>query len=70
MVQWLGLRASTAGGMGSIPGWGTKTPQAVQLYRKRKKETQLIMAFKTKVYFFIDISQGLQVHCSCVFGRG
>ena len=24
-VQWLGLQASTAGGMGSIPGWGTKT---------------------------------------------
>ena len=23
-VQWLRLWASTAGGMGSIPGWGTK----------------------------------------------
>ena len=27
-VQWLGLRTSTAGGTGSIPGRGTKTPQA------------------------------------------
>ena len=25
-VQWLGLRTSTAGGTGSIPGWGTKIP--------------------------------------------
>ena len=25
--QWLGLCASTAGGTGSIPGWGTKIPQ-------------------------------------------
>ena len=23
-VHWLGLRALTAGGLGSIPGWGTK----------------------------------------------
>ena len=30
MVQWLGLCISTAGGMGSIPGQGTKIPQAVQ----------------------------------------
>ena len=26
VVQWLRLRASTAGGMGSIPGGGTKDP--------------------------------------------
>ena len=26
MVQWLRLRASTAGGTGSIPGRGTKIP--------------------------------------------
>ena len=28
-VQWLGLHASTAGGMGLIPGRGTKIPQTV-----------------------------------------
>ena len=28
-VQWLGLHASTAGGVGSIPGWGTKILHAV-----------------------------------------
>ena len=29
-VQWLRLHASSAGGMGSIPGRGTKIPQATQ----------------------------------------
>ena len=27
VVQWLGLCAFTAGGTGSIPGWGTKISQ-------------------------------------------
>ena len=27
-VQWLRLCASTAGGMGLIPGWGTKMSHA------------------------------------------
>ena len=26
VTEWLGLRACTAGGMGSTPGWGTKIP--------------------------------------------
>ena len=29
VVQWLRLRAATAGGAGVIPGWGTKIPHAV-----------------------------------------
>ena len=29
-VQWLGLLTFTAEGTGSIPGWGTKIPQAVR----------------------------------------
>ena len=44
VVQWLGLRASTAGGMGSIPGqgtkipgWGTKIMHAVWHGQKKKK---------------------------------
>ena len=36
-VQWLGLLASTAGGMGSIPGWGTKVLHAAQCSQKNKK---------------------------------
>ena len=27
-VQWLSFCASTAGGVGSVPGWGTKIPHA------------------------------------------
>ena len=30
MVQWLRLRTSTAGGVGSIPGQGTKIPRAMR----------------------------------------
>ena len=38
VVQWLGLWASSTGGMGSIPGWGTKIPHAAQLSQKKKKK--------------------------------
>ena len=36
-VQWLRLRASTAGGVGSIPGWGTRIPHASQCSQKTKQ---------------------------------
>ena len=35
-VQWLRLHASIAGGMGSIPGGGTKILHAVQPGQKKK----------------------------------
>ena len=37
MVRWLRLCASTAGDMGSIPGWGTEIPCAAQCSQKKKK---------------------------------
>ena len=37
VVQWLRLRAPTVGGMGSIPGQGTKIPHAVQHGQKTYK---------------------------------
>ena len=40
VVQWLRLRVSTAGGVGSIPGQGTKIPHiclAVGQKEKKKK---------------------------------
>lgn len=37
VVQWLGLCTLTAKSPGSIPGWGTKIPQAVQRYQKQNK---------------------------------
>ena len=36
--QWLRLQASTAGGAGVIPGWGTKITHAPQGGQKIKKE--------------------------------
>ena len=39
VVQWLGPHASTAGGVGSIPGWGNKIPHAALCDRKVRRET-------------------------------
>ena len=39
-VQWLGLCTSIAGCMGSIPGQGTKIPQASPCGQKRKIKTR------------------------------
>ena len=36
VVQQLGLKVFTATGMGSIPVWGTKIPQATQCSQKIK----------------------------------
>ena len=41
-AQWLRLCASIAGGTGSIPGWGTKIPQAAQPKKKKKRERERI----------------------------
>ena len=38
VVQWLGFGASTAGGTSSIPGQGTKVPQATRYSQKKKKK--------------------------------
>ena len=38
MIQWLGLLTVTVEGLGSIPGWGTKIPQAMPMQQKKKKE--------------------------------
>ena len=46
VVQWLGLCASTAGGMGSIPDRRTEIPQAAQHGQKKKKKKKS----KDKVY--------------------
>ena len=37
-IQWLGLRALTAEGPGSTPGWGIKIPQAAWCSQKKKKK--------------------------------
>ena len=35
MVQWLGMESFIAGSLGSIPGQGTKIPQAAQCGQKK-----------------------------------
>ena len=47
-VQWLELlQVSSAGGVGLIPGWGTKIPHAVWSGQKIKREAGLssVLAF-------------------------
>ena len=39
-VQGLGLPGPTAGGRGSIPGWGAKIPQAMQYGKKKKRKKE------------------------------
>ena len=41
VVQWLGLNAFTAKGLGSIPGQGTKIPQVAS--RGQKKRFQILL---------------------------
>ena len=41
VVQWLGLRTSTTGGVDSIPGWGTKILHAQwHAWQKKKKKKE------------------------------
>ena len=37
-VQWLGPHACIVAGVGSIPGWGTRIPQATMVRPKEKKK--------------------------------
>ena len=42
VVQWLRLQASNTGGMGLIPGWGTKIPHALVWPKKNKNKASPI----------------------------
>ena len=56
VVQWLGLHALTAEGLGSIPGQGTQIPQAARLsQRKRKRLTYLLTIHQ--VYKEVDFQE-------------
>ena len=43
MVECLGLHASNAGSVGSIPGWGTKIPHAAWCGQKNKQLTKMCL---------------------------
>ena len=53
MVQWLRLHASNAGGTDSIPGQGTKIPQAAQHGQKTLKITKRFFFFFLFLNLFI-----------------
>ena len=42
LVQWLGPLAFTAEGLGSIPSWGTKIPQAMRHGQRKKGRENLL----------------------------
>ena len=50
MVQGLWLHALNAGGLGSIPGWGTKIPHAVQCGQINYEKKENVV--KKKTLFF------------------
>ena len=53
MVQWLGLHAFRAEGLGSVPGWGAKISQAVWCSPNKQTEKN---RQSTKVsYFFLRL---------------
>ena len=43
MIQWLRFHASTAGAVGSIPGWGTKIHVMVKLKKKKQLAFEYIL---------------------------
>ena len=53
-VQQLGLHALTVEDLGSIPGWGTKIPQAIQSSQKKKNQTIEFSIATTKTIRYWD----------------
>ena len=60
VVQWSGLLTSSAGGMGSIPGGGTKIPHAMVQPKKKKcgesVSVKIISENQISVYLYIYIN--------------
>ena len=52
VVQWLRLRASTAGGTGLILGWGTKIPHAGSAKQNKTKQNNLKIIVINKIAFY------------------
>ena len=48
-VQWSGLRASAAGGTGSIPGRGTQATLQGQKTKKKKKKKAVFILMKNNL---------------------
>lgn len=49
-VQWLRSHTSTAGGMDSNPGWGTKIQHVTQYSQKKKKNQLTPKSYNLNIY--------------------
>lgn len=58
-VQWLGLHASAAGVLGSIPGRGTELPGRHTVYSKQKNQQQKKWSFIRGSWKIIVLGQEL-----------
>ena len=58
-VQWLGLHASAAGVLGSIPGWGTELPGRHTVHSKQKTPTTKKWSFIRGSWKIIVLGQEL-----------
>ena len=74
-VPWLGLRAFTAEGPGSVPGWGTKIPQALWHSQKKKKIYIyiyiFIYLFNIYIFFYFNalkLTCNIKLRCNYKYG--
>ena len=56
-IQWLRLQASTAGGVGSIPGLGTKLLHAAWHSQRKKKKPTTTVLVEVRIVVTLDRGQ-------------
>ena len=59
VAQWLGLCAVTPDGPGSVPGWGTKIPQAMAQPEKRTREVLFFISSGLEILMFQNTYRGI-----------
>ena len=72
MVQWLRLHASTAGGMGLIPGRGTKVLNAMRCSQTKNLKAMNNLKTKNRVWRLSGTPQGTETPTlqQCPWNRG
>ena len=65
-VQWLGLGDFTAQGLGSIPGWGTKIPQATWPKNKPTNKQKINVCVSAYIHTLCVLCVH-RTHSICVF---
>ena len=57
VVQWLRLRAPNLGGLGSIPGQGSRIPHASRHGKTNKQKTPVVFLYTNNDLFEKDIKE-------------